>query len=224
MLTACSCFAKPISRLFSVTITIMANLSARQHLSPSAASPSQSLCVIVGLACLAGFVVNVLILALPPDPLNLQWRISLLQQIGDRSIILLFGMALTIYGFLSNRSLRKQLALACLAIGVMFTLSGVVIIHDSLELQDRTIVNISNQEEQVRDQIQFARKNPQETSPKLTPEILQQATEQLSQRTESAKRGAKTGIIKVGAGSVSNLIVAGFALIALGRFGSRTIG
>lgn len=199
----------------------MANISARQYSSSVTSSPSQSLCIIVGLACLAGFIVDTVIIALPPDPLNLQWRISLLQQIGDRSIILLFGMALTIYGVLSNRGLRKQLALVCLALGVMFSLAGVVTIHDSLKLQDITLVNISNQEEQVRDQIQSARENPEEASPEITPEILQQATEQLSQRAESAKRDAKTGIIKVGAGSISNLIITGFALIALGRFGSH---
>ncbi|NEQ53241.1 MAG: hypothetical protein F6K11_24410 [Leptolyngbya sp. SIO3F4] len=202
----------------------MANISAGQRSATISYSPAQSLCIIVGLACLAGFIVDITILALPPDPFNIQWRINLLQQMGDRSIVLLFGLALIMYGFLSNRMLRKQLALGCLAIGVMFSVSGILMAHDSLKFQDMTLVNIASQEDQVRNQIESAQENPQEVAPEVTPEILEQATRQLSRRAESAKKTAKTGIIKIGASSISNLIVTGVALIALGRFGNRTAG
>lgn len=203
----------------------MANVSARRASSSSSTySPSQVLCLIVGLACLAGFILDVSILALPPSPFNIQWRINLLQQIGERSIVLLFGFALMMYSFLANRKTRKQLALVCLAIGVMFSLSGIVMAHDSLKFQDMTLVNIANREDQVRTQIESAQENPQDVSSELTPEILEQATQQLSQRAANAKQQAKTGIIKVGIGSLIKLVVTGFSLIALGRFGNRIVG
>lgn len=202
----------------------MANISAGRHSTSIAFSPSQFLCIIVGLACLISFLIDIAILALPPDPFNIQWRINVLRQVGDRSIVLLFGSALTMYGFLSSRSIRKKLALICLAVGVMFSVSGILMAHDSLRFQDITLVNISNQENQVRNQIKAAQDNPQDVAPDLTPEILEQATQQLSQRAENAKKTAKNSIIKTGAGSIGNLIVTGFALIAIGRFGNRTIG
>lgn len=202
----------------------MANISARQRSIPITYSPSQSLCVIVGLACLLGYILDITILALPPEPFNVQWRIGLLQQAGDRSIVLMFSSALMMYGFLSNKALRKWIALACLTMGAMFTLSGVVMVHDSLKLQDMTVTNIAVQESQVRSQIQSAQDNPQDLAPEVTPELLEQATQELSRQARSAKQTAKTGLIKVGASSVGNLIVTGFALIAIGRLGTRLVG
>lgn len=203
----------------------MANIAANQRsTSATSTSSGQSLCIIVGLACLAGFIVDIAILGLPPDPFNIQWRIKLLQQVGDRSIVLLFGLALTMYGVLYKRSIRKQLALICLAIGVMFSVSGILAAHDSLKFQDMTLVRIANQENQVRSQIESVQDNPTDIPPELTPEILDQATQELSVRADSIKKNATTGIIKFGASSISNLIVTGCALIALGRFGNRTVG
>lgn len=199
----------------------MASISARSNSSPSIYSPGQGLSLIVGLACIAGFAVDVLILALPPDPLNIQWRINLLQQVGDRSIVLLFGLALLMFGLLDSRGLRKQFSLLCLMLGVMFSLSGVLVIRDSLKFQDITLDNITSQEAQVRDQIETARANPQELAPEVTPEIIQQAEQLLNQQVQTVKDNAKAGVFKVGASSVGNLIVTGLALIAIGRFGSR---
>lgn len=201
----------------------MANISTHQRSAPAVYSPGQSLCIIVGLACLAGFALDLLILALPPDLFNIQWRIGLLQKVGDRSIVLLFGLALMMYGCLANRAFRKQLALLCLVIGIMFSASGVVMVRDSLKLQDITLVNIAIQEDQVRTQIQSARENPQELAPELTPEALDQAAQQLSQSADTAKQNARTSLTKIGASSLGNLIVSGIALIALGRFGNRAV-
>lgn len=199
----------------------MASISARKNSSPSIYSPGQGLSIIVGLACIAGFVVDLAIISLPPDPFNIQWRISILQQVGDRSVVLLFGLALLMFGLLDSRGLRKRYALFCLMLGVAFTLSGVLVVRDSLKFQSMAISNITNQEAEVRTQIESARSNPQELSPELTPEILQQASEELSQRADSAKQSTKTSVLKVGASSVGNLIVSGLALIFVGRFGVR---
>lgn len=198
----------------------MASLSARKN-SSDTYTPGQGLSLIVGLACVAGFLVDLAVIALPPDPLNIQWRINFLQQVGDRSVVLLFGFALLMFGLLDSRGLRKQFALFCLMLGVAFALSGVIVMRDSLKFQDIAIRNITSQEAQVRTQIESAQSNPQGVSPDLTPEVLQQASQELTQRVESAKQSTKTGVLKVGASSVGNLIVSGIALIFIGRFGTR---
>jgi hypothetical protein len=202
----------------------MATVPARKRPASSLSSPGQSLSLIVGLACIVGFVIDVLILSLPPEPLNIQWRINVLQQVGDRSIVLLLGLALTMYGLLDMRGLRRQFSLLCLAIGVMFALSGVLVLRDSLKFQNITLNNISSQEAQVRSQIETARANPQNLAPEITPEALQEASQVLTQRAEAARNTTKTGVIKVAASSVGNLIVTGLALIAIGRFGNRLRG
>ncbi|MBE9140722.1 hypothetical protein IQ254_26560 [Nodosilinea sp. LEGE 07088] len=194
----------------------------RSSSSPSfEATSGQSLCLIVGLACLFGFSVDFLILALPPNPLDIQWRVSLLQQVGDRSVVLLLGLSLTLYGVLANRRLRKQVALLCVALGVMFSLSGLFMVRDSLKLQDLAVTRIAAQEAQVRDQIATAQADPQQVSPDLTPEILQQASQILTDQVDTAKRSAKANALKIGVGSFGNLLVTGLALIAVGRFGTR---
>lgn len=199
----------------------MTSISARKSVSQSIYSPGQSLSLIVGLACLAGFLVDMLILAVPLNPMDLSWRINFLQQMSDRSIILLFGLSLVIYGLLDNRKLRKKIAFLCLLLGTAFTLSGVLIVRDSLKLQDLALTNITNQEIQVRTQIENAQTDPANLAPEITPEALQQAAQLLDERAETAKQNAKTSVIKVAASSVGNLIVMGIALIGIGRFGAQ---
>ena len=53
-----------------------------QNLAP--AYSANGLCRIVGVACIAGFIFDVLALVFPPAVGNVEWRISLFQQIGDR--------------------------------------------------------------------------------------------------------------------------------------------
>lgn len=199
----------------------MASISKVKSSSSVVPSPGQSLCVIVGLACLAGFLVDVAILSLPLNVFSLQWRINVLQQVGDRSIILLFGFSLLIYGFLDIYRLRKNIALLCLSLGVMFSLSGVLIIRDSLKFKDMTLANITNQQAQVQTQIENAQANPSELAPELTLETLQQASQLLDERAETIKQNAKASVIKVGVSGVGNLIIVGISLIGVGRLGSR---
>lgn len=199
----------------------MATISTRKSTSQVIYSSEQSLCLIVGLACLAGFLVDSLILAVPLNPIDLQWRINFFQQMSDRSIILLFGLSLVIYGLLNNRKLRKRLSLICLLLGTAFVLSGVLVVRDNLKFQDLTLANITNQEVQVRTQIESAQADPASLAPEITPEALQQATQLLSERAETVKQNAKTGVLKVAASSVGNLLVIGIALIGIGRFGAQ---
>ncbi|NMF83056.1 hypothetical protein [Nodosilinea sp. P-1105] len=58
----------------------------------------QSIARIVDFTCLFGFLADMLALALPFGA-GAAWRATLLQQMGDRSIVLLMGLALLVYGF-----------------------------------------------------------------------------------------------------------------------------
>jgi predicted PurR-regulated permease PerM len=181
---------------------------------------ARTICRIVGFTCLAGFVVDLIALGLPPDPMALEWRVNFLQQLSDRSIILLFGIALVMIGASESRRLLRQLGLFCLVVGVMFHLACVLVVRDSLVLQQQALNNISNQASQLQTQIQQSSTAPN-APPNVTPELIQQASQQVSNQAESLKQNARTGITKVGIASIGNLVVVGLGLIGLGRFGMK---
>jgi len=186
----------------------------------STTKTSKTFCRIVGIVCLIGFAINLIVLALPPNPMVLEWRVGFLQQVSDRSIILLFGAALTIHGSLETRALRKQLGTACLAIGVIYLLFCVLVIRDGLTLNDLAEKNIATQAAQVQTQIQNAKDNPK-AAPNVTPDQLKQAAQMIDNKAVSLKQNAKTGILKTAIAIVGNLVVIGIALISLGRYGMR---
>ena len=179
------------------------------------------LCRIVGVACIAGFIFDVLALAIPPAFGNIEWRISLFQQIGDRSIILLFGLALLMYGSLESRRLRKRLAIACLVLGVLFNLSCVLVIRDGLSFQERAVNTISAQASTLQSQIQAVQPGSTQGKVKVTSEDIQKASQALTQQATSLKQNAKTGIVKTSLSSIGNLVIVGIALIGLGQYGNR---
>lgn len=190
--------------------------------SSTSSSPSygaKGICYIVGLVCIVGFFADLLILGLPPQPGNLQWRINVLQQFGDRSIILLFGTALILYSNLNQRRILKRLSRLCTIGGVVFILMCILAIADSITLQQQTITNISTQESQLQIQIKDAQKNPDAIENNVSVEELQKASKLLSDRANSLKKNAKSSAIKTGAASISNLVIVGFGLIGLGRYG-----
>ncbi|XHX80486.1 MAG: HpsJ family protein [Stenomitos frigidus ULC029] len=178
----------------------------------------KAICRIVGFACLAGFIVDLLILALPPTLNSAEWRVGFLQQMSNRSIILLFGAALLTYGSLEVRQFRKQLALASLVVGVVFLLSCVSVIRDSFTLHGMAVKNINSQAAQIQNQIETAKDKP-DPAAKVTPEQLQQASKLVDNRVVSLKQGAQTSVFKTGTAIVGNLVVVGLALISLGRYG-----
>ena len=186
---------------------------------PSPSYGAKGICYIVGLVCIVGFFADMLILGLPPQPGNLQWRLGVLQQFGDRSIILLFGTALILFGNLSKRRILKRLSRFCLIGGVVFILLCILAIADSISLQQRTITNISTQESQLQTQIRDAQKNPDAIENNVSVEELQKASKLLSDRAKSLKQNAKSSTIKTGAASISNLVIVGLGLIGLGRYG-----
>ncbi|WP_068815529.1 HpsJ family protein [Phormidesmis priestleyi] len=182
---------------------------------------STGLCRIVGVACIAGFIFDVLALAIPPAFGNIEWRIALFQQIGDRSIILLFGLALLTYGSIETRRLRKRLAIVCLVLGVLFNLSCVLVIRDGLSFQERAVNTISAQASTLQSQIQAVQPGSTQGKVKVTSEDIQKASQALTQQATSLKQNAKTGIVKTSLSSIGNLVIVGIALIGLGQYGNR---
>lgn len=176
------------------------------------------ICLIVGLTCLAGFLMDLIVLGTPPNPFALEWRINFLQQAGERSIILLFGFALLLYGLFDNRAIKRILGFASLAIGVAFVLSCVLVIRDSLILRNQAIQNISNQELQAQEQIEEARSRD-DLPENITLEQLQEASQQIANQADSIKQNTRQGISRVGVGSISNLVAVGLGMIGLGRLG-----
>ncbi|MDX2229174.1 MAG: HpsJ family protein [Leptolyngbyaceae cyanobacterium bins.349] len=180
----------------------------------------KTLCRLVGFACLAGFLVDLLVLTFPPTFGNIEWRIGFLRQLSDRSIILLFGLALVMFGILEFRVWRRRLAVACLVLGVLFNLSCILVIRDSLTFQQQALSTISNQASQAQTRIQQAQKDPN-IAPNITPQQLEQAAQAVSSQATSLKQNAKTNVLKSSVASVGNLIVVGLALIGLGQYGAR---
>jgi predicted PurR-regulated permease PerM len=187
---------------------------------PTASYSPKGLCRIVGFACLAGFLVDLFALTFPPAFGALQWRITFLQQLADRSVILLFGMALIMYGILDFRRWRRRLAMTSLVLGIIFILSCIFVIRDSLAFQQQAIANISNRAAQAQSQLQQAQSNPK-VAPNIKPEQLEQVSQLLSNQIVSAKETTKTSVLKTGISSVGNLMVIGLALIGLGQYGAR---
>jgi hypothetical protein len=195
----------------------MTTLSARNTGSSSIAS---TLCLIVGLACLAGFAVDFFILAVPPSLGSVQWRVGVVQQLADRSIILLFGIALIFYGSMASRSWRRLIPLICLALGVMYILSSVVVLRDSNVFHKEVLTRIDTQAGEIQNQIEEAQSNPV-IAPELTPERIQAASDRLATQATQLRENSKQSILKASISSIGNLLVIGISLLGLGLFGSR---
>jgi hypothetical protein len=189
---------------------------------PSSLNPyaAKGLCRIVGLTCLAGFLLDMLTIALPPSA-GAAWRVGVLQQMGDRSIVLLFGMALVIYSCWEHRPQRKQLAYVCLAIGVFFQICCLLVIRDSLILQERAVETIDIRAEEIQAEIDAGRNNP-EVLGDLTLEQLEEIAQQLRIEADSLKQSTRSDITKVSIASIGNLVIVGLGLIGLGRAGMRS--
>ena len=182
---------------------------------------SKQICLIVGIFCLAGFSVNMLTLGIPVSLFSLDWRVNVLQQVGDYSIVLLFSFALLLYANSNHRRWMRPISLVSMVIGVAFMLSCVLVIRDSLVLRSQAIATIGNQAQQLQSQIDENRDNP-ELPAEITPDQLRQASVQIASQEESLKQNAKQDITKAGFASMGNLIAVGLGLAALGRLGLRT--
>lgn len=180
----------------------------------------RNICLVVGLTCIFGFLVDMLALTTPLDPFALEWRVNFLQQTGDRSIILLFGVALVLYSIFTNRRLARPISFVSMIVGVALMLSCVLVIRDSLVLRNQALTTIGTQAEQLQTQIDESR-NSSDLPADITPEQIRQASAQVANQAESLKVNAREGIVKAGFASIGNLIVVGLGLVSLGRLGLK---
>jgi hypothetical protein len=176
---------------------------------------------ILGAACIGAFIIDMLLIAIGPGMGSLEWRIMFLKNLGDRSIVFLLGTTFMMIGTVDMRSIRKQLSMACLVLGMAFLMMTGLSIWDASVLQKQAIGNLTTQTAQIEDQIQKAKDQPIPTGGKVTPEQIQQALDRLSNQSTTAQKDTTTQVIKTGASSAGNLMVVGIAMIALGRYGMR---
>ena len=182
---------------------------------------SKTFCRIVGIVCLIGFAIDLLVLALPPNPLVLEWRVGFLQQVSDRSLILPIGAALTLYGYVESRRQLQQISLLSLLVGVLLTLSCLLAVRDVSSLQQQSVLTINDQAAKIQTQIQQAKDNPTNLPKNITIDQLTQASQQISGQAETLRQSAKLGGVRTGVASVGNLLIAGLGLVAIGRYGVR---
>ncbi len=172
---------------------------------------------IVGFTCVAGFIADVAVAAMPIALRSAQWRTNLLQQMGDRGIILLFGLSLLALSYAGKRLWNQRIGLISLIIGVFFLLSCIAFLKDSLLLQKTANNNVDSQAAALQVKIQQQSSNP-ELQNQIAPEQIKEATQQISFQAESYKQNVKTSMVRVGLSALSNLLITGVAFISLGRY------
>jgi hypothetical protein len=175
---------------------------------------------IVGIACIVGFFADVLVIGAPPSPMALNWRVEFLQQLGDRSIVFVIGVAFLMLGAFDLRKLLKQVALASMGMGLLLCLLVPLTIRDNLTLQKQVSNQIVAQASQVENQIQQIQSNP-ELKQKPSEDDLKRALAKVGDQSKQMQQNATKMTAKTGVSSASNLIVSGIALIGLGRYAMR---
>ncbi|MGG6238253.1 HpsJ-like protein, cyanoexosortase C-associated [Nodosilinea sp. AN01ver1] len=182
----------------------------------------QGIARIVGMTCIVGFVVDMTALVFPLGA-GTAWRVGLLLQMGDRSIVLLIGIALLIYSAWESQGLRKLLAYLSLGLGAFFLLMGMLVVRDSFALYSQTIANIGNQVSQLETQVEASRSNPEITA-NATEDDFTNAVRAIETQAETLRQNAKTSITRSGVASTSNFAVVGISLLSLGRLSAGAKG
>lgn len=181
----------------------------------------KNICRVVGLVCVAGFIFDMLVLTLPPQ-FGVEWRIGVIQQFANRSIILLFGLALIIFGSQGNSTSRMRLmAKVSMGLGVLFFLLSLLSVVDSVRLSQRAVSNISTQESELQTQLRDAQANPEGLPDNVNLEDLTQFSQQLTAQADTLKKNAQRTVLKTGISNIGNLVLVGAGLLALGRGGMR---
>ncbi|MBE9109972.1 hypothetical protein IQ273_11185 [Nodosilinea sp. LEGE 07298] len=182
----------------------------------------QAIARIVGLTCVFGFIVDMTALTFPLEA-GAAWRVGLLQQMGDRSIVLLIGIALLLYSAWESSALRKPLGFVSLSLGTLFLLLCMLVVRDSVSLQYQAVESIGTQAAQLQTQVEQNRSDPN-AAPNATPDDFSEALRQIDAQAASLKQNAKTSITKAGIASTSNFVVVSIGLLSLGRLGVGTGG
>ncbi|MBE9155743.1 hypothetical protein IQ265_02695 [Nodosilinea sp. LEGE 06152] len=181
-------------------------------------SPSlsgQAIARVVGLTCVFGFIVDMTALTFPLGS-GTAWRVGLLQQMGDRSIVLLIGIALLIYSAWDNQNLRKTLSYVTLALGSLFLLICLFVVRESFSLHSQAVNNIGSQATQLQTQVEQSRSNP-EIAANATEDDFANALRAIDTQAETLRQNAKNTITRSGIASTSNFAVVGIGLLSLSR-------
>ncbi|WP_035992550.1 HpsJ family protein [Leptolyngbya sp. KIOST-1] len=180
---------------------------------------SQRLALTIGCLCLIGFLIDILVIGFPPNPLAPQWRLNFLQQVAERSLLLLIGTVLLIYSQLENRlQSLKTLSIACLAIGLLLGLSSLLVIQDTLTLQEQAIATINTQAAELRNRIEQGQEDAA-LSQQISPEAFSEALQTVDSQAASLIQETQTGAMKTLISSAGNLLLMGVGLLSIGRLG-----
>ena len=198
----------------------MAYVSASAPVNTDRTYGVKNICRTIGLVCLAGFLFDMIVLGLPPQAGNVEWRIGFIQEMANRSIILLFGLGLFIYGSIGNsRSHLKLVSRLSTVIGVLFFLLCLLSIVDSIRLSQQSVTAISTQESQLQSQIEDAKANPDSLPENVDLAALDQVSQQLTQQANQLRSNTKRTVLKTGVSNIGNLAIVGAGLLGLGRTG-----
>ncbi|WOD37912.1 hypothetical protein [Nodosilinea sp. E11] len=180
---------------------------------------TQKLAFIVSGICLIGFVIDILVIGLPPNPLSPQWRLNFLQQVSERSLLLFVGSALLVYSKLNSRLQQlKVMAIGCVLAGLLLGLSSLLVIKDTLTLQHQAIANLDTQASELRARITQGREDPA-LNQQLDDDAFTNAIRSVDNQATILKQDAQIGSMKTLISSSGNLLLVGGGLIGVGRLG-----
>lgn len=182
-------------------------------------SISQKLAIVVSGICLIGFIIDILVIGLPPNPLSAQWRFNFLQQVAERSLLLFVGSVLLFYSKLEGRlQPLRVVSITCLVVGLLLGLSSLIVIKDNFTLQHRAIANIDTQATELRKRIAQGREDTT-LNQQIDPEAFTSALRKVDSQAASLKQDTQTGAMKTLISAAGNLLLVGGGLVGVGRLG-----
>ena len=179
----------------------------------------QMLAFTVSGICLIGFIIDILVIGLPPNPLAPQWRLNFLQQVSERSLLLFIGSVLLFYSKLDSRLKQLRiLSITCLVVGLFLGLSSLMVIKDNLTLQAQAVANINTQATELRARITQGQED-QKLRQRITTDVFSEALRSVDSQAATLKQDTQTGAMKTLISSAGNLLLVGLGLAGVGRIG-----
>jgi len=180
---------------------------------------AQKLAIIVSGICLIGFIIDIVVIGLPPNPLSPQWRLNFLQQVAERSLLLFVGSVLLFYSKLEGRLQQLRIiSITCLVVGLILGLSSLIVIKDNFTLQQQAIASINSQATELRNRIIQGREDPT-LRQKIDPDAFTAALGRVDSQAATLKQETQTGAMKTLLSVAGNLLLVGGGLVGVGRLG-----
>lgn len=180
---------------------------------------SKRLALIVGVICLLGFIVDILVIGLPPNPLAPQWRLNFLQQVAERSLLLFIGSTLLLFSLLdASLKVLQKLSASYLIIGILVGLSSLIVIKDNFVLKSQALSNINIQATELRTQIVKGQENSA-LNEQIDADAFTAALLSVDSQADVLRKNIQTGAMKTLISSAGNLFLVGVGLVGVGRLG-----